>query len=231
MSLPGQLYELQQIDIELQKKQQLGEQIVQQLSENQALLDARSKFASQEEQLADTKRRQKTAEWELDDLQEKINRINGKLYSDTIKNPKELLNLEHELESFKKELRKKEDALLDLMSQVETMQVEIRVSSGKLEKLEQGREQKEKTLNQEKAKVEPQLISLNQKRQELRYQIDPEALNLYEETKLTKEPAIVRVEQGRCQGCHVTLPMTEWRRVRSGELVQCGNCGRILYLE
>ena len=231
MSLPGQLYKLQQIENELQKKQKLVEQIDQQLNGNQALLEAEAKLASQKEQLADAKRKQKTAEWALEDLQEKVNSLNKKLYSATIKNPKELLNLEHELESLKRELRKKEDVLLDLMGEVEAMQGEIRVSSEKFKGLEQEWQQKQEALSHEKAEVEPQLISLDQRKQELRSQISPGALQLYEETKLTKGQAIVRVEQGRCRGCHVTLPMAEWRRARSGELVQCGNCGRILYLE
>jgi hypothetical protein len=231
MSLPGQLYELQQIENELQKKQKIVEQIIQQLSEKQALLEAEAKLASQKEQLADAKRKQKTAEWELEDLQEKVNNLNKKLYSATIKNPKELLNLEHELESLKRELRKKEDVLLDMMGEVETIQGEERASFEKFKGLEQEWQQKQEALSQEKAEVEPQLVSLDQRKQELRSQINPVALQLYEGTKLTKGQAIVRVEQGRCQGCHVTLPMTEWRRARSGELVQCGNCGRILYLE
>jgi hypothetical protein len=231
MSLPGQLYELQQVENEFQKKQKIVEQIDQQLSENQALLEAEAKLATRKEQLAEAKRKQKIAEWELEDLQEKVNSLNKKLYSATIKNPKELLNLEHELESLKRELRKKEDILLDMMGEVETMQGEVTASSEKLERLEQERQQKQEALNQERAEVESQLVSLDQRKQELRGQINPGALQLYEETKLTKGQAIARVEQGRCQGCHVTLPMTEWRRARSGELVQCGNCGRILYLE
>lgn len=222
---------MQQIENELQRKQKAVEQINQQLSKDQALLEAEARVATQKERLADAKRKQKSAEWELEDLQEKINNTNKKLYGTTIKNPKELLNIEHELESLKRELRKKEDILLDMMAEMETMQGELRASSEKLAGLEQEWQQKQETLNQEKAEIEPQIVRLDRRKQELRSLINPGGLQLYEETKLAKGQAIAKIERGRCQGCHVTLPMTEWRRARSGELVQCGNCGRILYLE
>jgi predicted nucleic acid-binding Zn-ribbon protein len=45
-----------------------------------------------------------------------------------------------------------------------------------------------------------------------------------------KGNAVVKVEQGRCQGCHIKLSMNEWQKARTGVLVQCSSCGRILYL-
>lgn len=231
MSLPGQLYELQQIEGALERKRSVMEQITQQLTENRVLLEAQARAVALREQLAEAKRSQKAVEWELEDLQEKIDSLNKKLYGATVKNPKELLNLQREVESLKRELRKREDALLDIMARAEDVEREGRASSDELERLEQEWHQKQDALNKEKAEIEPQLASLNERRQQLRSQIDHDVLQLYEEAKLTKGQAIVRVEQGRCQGCHVTLPVAQWRRARSGELVQCGNCGRILYLE
>jgi hypothetical protein len=68
MSLAGRLYKLQQLDLELQKKQQELSEVENQLSDNKALVVAESRLASQKEQLEDARKKQKSSEWELEDL-------------------------------------------------------------------------------------------------------------------------------------------------------------------
>jgi predicted nucleic acid-binding Zn-ribbon protein len=119
MSLAGQLYKLQQLDLELQEKQQELSDVENQLSDSKALFAAETRIASQKEQLEDARKKQKSSEWELDDLQEKIRQVDSKLYSGKTKDPKELVNLEKEAKAHKSQIRTKEDSLLGLMSQVE----------------------------------------------------------------------------------------------------------------
>ena len=42
---------------------------------------------------------------------------------------------------------------------------------------------------------------------------------------------VVKVEQGRCKGCNLTVPAGLWQRARAGEMVECGSCGRLIYVE
>jgi len=231
MSLPGQLYKLQQIDIELQKNQQIIDESIRQLNEDSALVAAESELTTQKQQLAEAKSKQKSAEWELEDLQERLNHLNNKLYNGTIKNPKELVNIKHETENLKDKLSTKEDALLELMSQVEEMEAKVKASTKEFQELKQEWQQKQENLNRRKVEVETVLITLAKNRRELAQQISPEALNLYEQIKLTTGQAVAKVEQGRCQGCHITLPISRWQKANAGDLVQCNNCQRILYVE
>ena len=231
MSVPGQLYKLQQFDIELQKNQQLTNEINHQLNENSALVAAQSEITSQKQQLLDTERRRKDTDWELENLQEKIKHLGNKLYGGTVKNPKELVNLKHESENLKKKLGTKEDELLDLMSQVEEMEAGVKASTKELEGLQQEWQQKQETLTQTKTKTAAELASLDENRKELAQQIGSGTLNIYEQIKLTKGQAVARVEQGRCQGCHISLPTNQWRKAKAGDLVRCSSCNRILYVE
>ena len=231
MSLPGQLYKLQQLDIEVQKTQQIADEIIYQLNENRALVAAESELASQKQQLAEWKRKQKNTEWELEDLQERLNHLNNKLYGGTVKNPKELVNLKREAENLKGKLSAKEDELLELMSQVEEMEARVKGSTKELKELKQEWQQKQEALTRRKIETETALTSLDENRQELAQQISPEALNLYEQIKLTKGQAIAKVEQGRCQGCHIILPTSQWQKAKAGDLVHCNSCNRILYVE
>jgi predicted nucleic acid-binding Zn-ribbon protein len=231
MSLPGQLYMLQQIDLELQRKQQELNEVENQLKDDKVLVNAESKFAWQKEQLAEARARQKSTEWELADLQDKINKINSKLYDGTTKNPKELVNLGNEVKSLKSKIGGKEDELLGLMSQAEDLEAKVKTSTEELKQLKQEWQQRQGTLEQRKTEVEPQLVELSRARHELTQQIGLEALRLYEQIRLAKEQAIAKVVQGRCQGCRITLPTSQWQKARAGDLIQCNSCNRILYLE
>jgi predicted nucleic acid-binding Zn-ribbon protein len=231
MSLAEQLYKLQQIDLELQGKQQELNEIENRLSDNKDLIVAESKLASQKEQLEDAGKKQKNSEWELEDLQDKVRKIDSKLYSGTTKDSKELVNLEKEVKSLKSQIRPKEDALLELMGQVEEIEAKIKTTVGEVERLKQEWEQGQETLGQRKSEVETVLAKLGGDRDGLSKQIDSEALNTYERIRLTRGQAVVKVERGKCQGCHITVPTSQWQKAKAGELIQCTSCGKILYLE
>jgi predicted nucleic acid-binding Zn-ribbon protein len=127
-------------------------------------------------------------------------------------------------------LKQKEDKLLDLMSEVEVSQHEVKYDKERFQKMEGDWQQEQKVLTRKQAEVAGQLSGLQQERQSLASGIAPEALGLYEGMKSRKPQVVVKVEQGMCKGCRLTLPMSEWQRAKAGNLVQCSSCGRILYL-
>jgi len=231
MSLVEQLYKLQQVDLELQRKQQELNEIENQLSDDKALVAAESKLASQKEQLEDKRKKQRSAEWELDDLQEKVRRIDSKLYSGTTKDSKELVNLEKEVKGLKSQIGLKEDVLLGLMSQVEEIEAKVKTTAEEVERLKREWEQRQETLGQRKSEVETVLAKFRGDRNGLGQRIDPEVLNTYERLRLTKGQAVVKVERGKCQGCHITVPTSQWQKAKAGDLIQCTSCSKILYLE
>jgi predicted nucleic acid-binding Zn-ribbon protein len=231
MSLAGQLYKLQQVDLELQRKQQELSEVEHQLSDNEALVVAESKLASHKEQLEDARKKQKNSEWELEDLQDKARKIDSKLYVGTTTNPKELVNLEKEVRGLKSQIRPKEDILLGLMSQVEEIEANVKTTIEEIERLKREWKQRQETFGQRKSEIEALLARLKGDRSGLAQQIDSEALTIYERIGLTRGQAVVKVERGRCLGCHVTVPTSQWQKAKAGDLIQCNNCSRILYLE
>jgi len=231
MSLTGQLYKLQQLDLELQRKQQELSEVEHQLSDNKALVVSESKLASHKEQLEDARRKQKSSEWELEDIQEKVGQIDSKLYSGATKDPKELVNLEKEVRGLKSQIRPKEDALLGLMSQVEEIEANVKTTIEEIERLKQEWEQRQETFGQRKSEIEALLVRLKEDRSVLAQQIDSEVLNTYERIRLARGQAVVKVERGKCQGCHIAVPTSQWQKAKAGDLIQCNSCSRILYLE
>jgi predicted nucleic acid-binding Zn-ribbon protein len=231
MSLAGQLYKLQQLDLELQNKQQELNDLKNKLTDNKALLAAETELASQREQLEDARKRQKSCEWELDDLQEKTRQVNGKLYGGKTKDPKELVNLEKEVKSLKTHIKTKEDSLLGLMGQVEQIEADVRRTVEESEGLKREWGQTQETLGPRKGELEIELSGLKGQRSELAQQINSEALSVYERIRPARGQAVVKVERGRCLGCHIAVPTSQWQKAKAGDLIQCNNCSRILYLE
>jgi predicted nucleic acid-binding Zn-ribbon protein len=231
MNLAGQLYRLQRLDLDLHKKQQELSEVQDQLSDNKAMLVAESRIASQKEQLEDAKKKQKSFEWELEDLQEKIKQIDGKLYSGKTKDPKELINLEKEATHIRSQIKAKEDTLLGLMGEVEEIEAALKASAREIERMKQEWEQKQETLGPRKSEIETIIAGLKEDRNGLVQQINSEAYNTYERIRLATGQAVVKVERGRCLGCHIAVPTSQWQKARAGDLIQCNNCSRILYLE
>jgi len=231
MSLVGQLYKLQQVDIKLQEHRQELKKIEKQFSDDEVLVAVESRLNLEREQLVEEKKRQKNSEWELEDIQQKVNKFSKQLYNGTNENPKELVNIENEVKSLKKNVNKREDELLAIMNQVEEMEARVKASNEEFERMKQDRERSGKVLKKRMTELETGIAGLSENRDELIRQVDSETLWVYEQIKLTKGHAVVRVERGRCQGCHITLPTSQWQKARTGDLVQCNSCSRILYVE
>lgn len=232
MNKAKQLYELQEVDLEIQRKTEALTQIKNQLGKDDDLVAARSGLETLKKRLDDLEHQQKMEEWELDDLGTKIAPVEKKLYDGSVKNPRELTGLQQDLELLKTQRGQREDKLLALMMEVEAAQQEVRQKGSEFVALEREWQENQQKLSQQKTELEEELAKLEQKRERLAGQTDSACLRLYEEVRRAKQgQGVAKVMQGRCQGCRISLPMSDQQRARMGhELVQCSNCGRILYL-
>jgi len=164
-------------------------------------------------------------------MNERSRDINSKLYTGVVHNPKELLSLKHETESLKRRIDKQEEELLDIMGQVEETETQEGSYNQEFSELTQEWQQKQGSLTQKRAESEREVASLNESREEALQQIEPSSLKLYQQVRTIREQAVVKVQQGQCQGCHMTLPIGQAQKAKAGEIVQCSNCSRILYVE
>ena len=119
MTTAKQLYRLQEVDLELESNEQALNQIVSQLGESEAIARTQDKLALEQQHLEELKRQQHSIEWEIDDLDTKLKTVEEQLYSGRIKNPKELTNLQHEVDGLKVRRAQFEDKALEIMEQVE----------------------------------------------------------------------------------------------------------------
>ena len=230
MSVAKQLYQLQEIDLEIEAKEQTLKQVVSQLGESEAVVKARDRLKVEQEHLEELKKRQHSAEWEIEDLSSKVSKLEETLYSGRITNPKELTGLQHEVNELKARRSQLEDKTLEVMDQIEHTTASAANTTNELKTLEADWSSQQQQLSAEAEQLKTIISDLEQKWQQLSAKIDPPAIELYSELKKQKGTAVAKVEQGICRGCHISLPTTELQRARSGSLMQCSSCSRILFL-
>jgi predicted nucleic acid-binding Zn-ribbon protein len=201
-----------------------------QLGRDDELVAARSQVETARERLADLERQQKTAEWAADDIGAKVAKEEKKLYEGSVKNPRELMGLQQEVDLVKQKRAAQEEQLLAIMLDVDAAQLEFDRSSSELKDLQGRWEAEQKELSAEQSKLEASLAALQEKRNRALEHIDHAGIRLYEGLRQAKQGrAVAKVEQGRCQGCRISLPVSDQQGVRLGhEVVTCSNCGRIL---
>lgn len=171
----------------------------------------------------------KQLELEVVDRQERIARYSLQQFQ--TKRNEEYKALSHEIETCKREISRLEDQQLELMEQADSGQRLVREAT---EHAALARRESERILTdlaQREQVLQKQLAELQVGRAALAGAVEPDLLARYERLRRTKgERAVVGVEHGACGGCHVGLPAQVILGCRSAqELVQCPNCGRILF--
>ena len=230
MSVARQLYRLQEVDLEIESNERQLRQIAGQLGESQAVVRTQTELKLEQQHLEELRRKQHSTEWEIEDLLTKLTTAEEALFSGRIKNPKELTNLQHEVDGLKARRDQLEDEALDMMDQVERSEASVATISAQLKTLEAEWHSQQQQLASDLEQVKATLSDLRHKRQLLSEELDPPAIEFYQELRKEKGTAVARVEKGICRGCRISLPTTELQRARSGNLVQCSSCGRILFL-
>lgn len=230
MSIARQLYQLQEVDLEIESNEQTLHRLVSQLGENREIVEAQAKLTSEQRRLDELKHQQRSAEWEIDDLVSKVTAAEEQLYSGRIKNPKELTNLQHEVDILKAKRDQMENKALEIMDQVESTETSVAAKSSELNRLETEWHRQQEQLSTDIETLKSKLSDLGHKRQLISAEVDPQAVVVYDKLRQQKGQAVAKVEQGICRGCRISLPFSGLQQVRSGNLVQCGSCGRILFL-
>ena len=230
MSVAKQLYRLQEVDLEIESDERALEEVKSQLGESRAVIKTQKQLELEQKSLEELSRQQRSAEWEIDDISTKLAVAEEQLFSGKVKNPKELTNLQHEVEAFKTRRDRLEEKALEVIDRVEQSEAMVARINNELETLTADWQRQQKQLNDEVARLKAALTDLKAKRQRLAGEIDPSAFEFYQTLRKGKGLAVARVEQGICRGCRISLPTTDLQQARSGNLVQCSSCGRILFL-
>jgi len=230
MAVTKQLFQLQELDIDIEQTEQNLTLKTEQLGRREALDEAQKHLTIEKQRLEELKRRNHDAEWAVDDLLSKIASTEKQLYSGKISNPKELSSLQHEVNTLRSMGDELENKALEIIDEVDMTEQKVASLADAYQKLDDVWHRQQQQLTNEIEQLQKNLADLRQKRQEMTALIEPSAINLYERIRQQKRQAVAKVEQGICRACRISLSASILQKARSGQPVQCGTCGRILYI-
>jgi uncharacterized protein len=225
-----QLNDLEDLDSGIERAEQSLAQKTARLGVRDVLDVAGESLAGARKHLDALKHHHRDAEAEVADLLGKIAAAEEQLYGGRITNPKELTNLQREINALKGRSDQAETDTLGIIDQVEEADRAAAAAAAEYDRLDEEWQFQQKQLSVDIEQLNVDLEASRHSRQQLAAQIDPPALALYGRVRQQKKPAVARVEQGICQACRISLSSSGLQHARSGQPVQCGSCGRILYI-
>jgi len=232
LSEAKQLYDMQELDLDIDSRRQELSKTISSIGESNALIEGRVALVQQQKKLEETEHLMRGLEMDVEDARAKAAVAGDRLYGGAVKNPKELVSLKEQVESYNRKIKELEDKILELMTEVEAEKDRIKIKQQEVVAIEEEWKKAQGVLLQERADLDIEIAKLELNRNEMVAKVDAATLKLYENLRNRRQgKAVARVEQGMCQGCRIVLPINKLKQIKTGNaLVQCGSCERILYL-
>jgi len=231
--ITASLYQLQQLDLELERVIAEQQALESTLQGDSVLKKLRSEHTIAQQQLHLGLQAQKEAEWALEELDRRLRMQEQRLYSGVVTNAKELNALQQEVQHLRAQQNRQEEMALEVILTTESLQ---EVANSKAEALRLAQEkwlETNATGMKRRDQLEVKRQELQTDREQFVSNIDANLLKRYEALKRTKQGrAVSKVDQNSCQWCRVIFTPSELQRVRANtDLQMCSNCGRILYYD
>jgi predicted nucleic acid-binding Zn-ribbon protein len=225
-----QLFDLHELDMSMGQCRTELESVEARLADGSALTNARAVKSKLEETGKELLRQHTSHSLVVEELQDKSNALEQRLYGGSIRNPHELESLQAESTYAKDQAKEAEDQVLELMIGLDENEEALASSKEKLDKMEQTWVQTQAVLSQDRTDLGSRIEQLTIARREIVSGIAAPILSQYEYVRNSHQGgAMAKVERGMCTGCRLTLPTGELQRVRAArELITCSSCGRIL---
>jgi predicted nucleic acid-binding Zn-ribbon protein len=227
----AELWKLQEIDSALDARRASLADARERLGETEELVAARAEASALRDALRDARGSQKDIELEADGVRAKIAPAEEKLYGGTIRNPKELSDLQADIDQLRRHLSVVEDRDLEALARLESAEASLREAEARLAALEEAHRQEQQELQERIALLTVEIRQYEARRAAAVAAVDRDALGVYEHLRRAHQGrGVARLDRNLCTGCRISLPTATVNKARGGNaLVQCPNCERILY--
>lgn len=230
MSEARTLYQLQQIDLKLIRQHKRLQEIAAELDNNEAVATARTSVETARNTLSPHRTRVRDLELEIQSTSEKSKETEERLYSGSVKNPKELQEMQQEIDSLKRRVEDLEGNLLEEMVHVEEAEAALEEAENNLEEVISTQARDHGELLDEQRTLQAEFDALKEQRQTVLQNVTEEGRKTYATMRKRKANKPISPMQGRtCSICGMEQTLAIEQAVRRDqEFVHCQNCGRIL---
>lgn len=231
MSRSQNLFRLQQIDSNIDQANSRLEKIESLLSDNAKLRKLSAQATKAKNDLELVKKEQHQAEKRVKDQRIKIEQVESTLYSGSVRNPKELQDLQNEVAALKRFLDTLEERQLEAMIAVDDSDEQYQESQENFEEYRSQVKIIHNKLIRERDQIQNERKNTLEERLKSVSIIQPDDLAIYNRFRKQKAGvAVAKVEARACNACGSTLTAALNQAARSpSQVVFCDSCGRILY--
>jgi uncharacterized protein len=162
--------------------------------------------------------------------QQKMSKLRDQMLG--AKNNEQYRAFQHEIEYAEKEIRQAEDRILDLMSQSEPLEGNVKKADAALKQEKQQVEGEKNAARERTAADQSQLDQLKLERAQIAAKLPAATLTSYARIRKKWSGGVVIAEAvgSRCTACQIVLRPQYMQDLKRGdELMFCESCGRFLY--
>ena len=187
------------------------------LDEAKAALDAATKA-------------RKAHEAAVQDLETKRSKYKGQLMD--VKTNKEYTAMLHEIEGVEREIRSREDQILEEMEKMEGLAQDVKREEGAFRLIEAEGKKEKAEIDAREAKLKAEAAQAAAEREAALASVPETVRARYERIAKLRGTGVAEAKDGRCETCHVKLRVQVWVEVRKNEsVIECDSCSRILYYD
>jgi uncharacterized protein len=181
---------------------------------------------------SDLGREQARVDADVELVRGRMQRDRERLDAGQVGSPRELENLQSEIESLHRRQSDLEDAELEVMEQREQVETRLRSLQAEQEQLAGSLAAAEHTRDEAWTEIDAETEKSGTQRAELAATLPSDLLDLYEKLRSSSGGVgAAALHRGRCEGCHLQLNTTDLNRLRDApddDVVRCEECRRIL---
>jgi predicted nucleic acid-binding Zn-ribbon protein len=231
VSRTSSLFRLQSLDSELERRRSLLREIEAVLSDSEASSRSHQALAQAETQLQAARAAVHAEEGTLAAHRAKIEEAERSLYGGAIQNPKELQDLQREVESLQRYRPTLEDRLLEAMLGLEEAETAQRGAQEELQRVEQLQATRNEALMAKRDEARAEIERLESEREAALGDVPEQDLELYLQLRTSRGGlAVALLEDDSCGACGLIQSHSSRQSIRmANDLHLCKQCGRILY--
>ncbi len=229
MRLIDQLAALQTIDTALDADRHRYTELQTALQEPEGLRAGRLAREQAAAQLEHWRRERTQRENAIVDQQARIKAQEKQLYSGKVREAREQVALQQNVEMLKRQLGRLEEAALEAILEVEQAESNLQRAESSLSQMQIAWQQQERALQSEREALIASARQTKGQRDGAVGKLAPDLLKRYETLRQKHGGlAVARVHTGNCGGCGANLPTAVRQQAHGEALTPCPICGRLL---
>jgi uncharacterized protein len=194
-------------------------------------VELRDAIVSAESEASDLAREQRKAEGDVDQVRTRIDRDRKRLDAGQVSSPRELENLQSEVESLRRRQDDLEEVALAVMERQEEAGTRASSLTAERSELETARADTIARRDAAWSEIDEELGKLAEQRSGIAAGIPGDLLELYDKLREQQGVGAAALRRGSCEGCHLTLVTSDLNSIRAAapdEVLRCEECRRIL---